>query len=115
MVSTPSRCSEPSTTCLITSGRLVTPPVGLRSTGSMSQPNLVRDQHLVLIRGERLAHQLLVGVRTVDLGSVEEGHPAIHSGADQRDHLLPVRLVAVAAGHAHAAEPDCGNLGAVGA
>ena len=76
---------------------------------------LGRDHHLVLVRGERLAHQLLVGVRTVDLGGVEEGHPAVHSGADQRDHLLPVRLVAVAAGHAHAAQPDCGNLGAVGA
>ena len=76
---------------------------------------LGRDHDLVLVRGERLAHELLVGVRTVDLGGVEEGHAAVHSGVDQRDHLLPVRLIAVAAGHAHAAQPDCRNLEAVGA
>ena len=114
-MSTPSRCSEPSTTCLITSGRLVTRPLGLRSTGIDVPAELGRDHHLVPVRGERLADELLVGVRTVDLGGVEEGDAAVHSGADQRDHLLPVRLVAVAAGHAHAAQPDGGDLEAVGA
>ena len=115
MASTPSRCSEPSTTCLMTSGRLVTRPLGLRSTGIDVPPELGGDHDLAPVRGERLADQFLVGVGAVDLRGVEERDAAVHSGADQRDHLLPVGLVAVATGHAHATQPDRGDLQAVGA
>src|SRR5918994_203913 len=106
MASTLSRCREPSTTCLITSGRLVTRPRGLRSTGSMSHPNLVAITTWPLYGASASPTSFLVGVGTVDLGGVEEGDATVHRGPDERDHLLPVGLVAVATGHAHTAQPD---------
>ena len=48
--------------------------------------------------------ELLVDERAVDLGGIEERDAVVHGGVDQRDHLLPVGLVAVATGHAHAAD-----------
>ena len=45
--------------------------------GSMSNPNLVAITTLLADRLQRLADQLFVGERTVDLGSIEEGHAAI--------------------------------------
>ena len=56
------------------------------------------DHHLVADRRQRLADQLLVGERAVDLGGVEERDAAVDRGADQRDHLCPVGSLAVAAG-----------------
>ncbi len=41
------------------------------------------DHHLVPIRGESLADEFLVRVRTVDLGRVEEGDTTIHRRPDQ--------------------------------
>jgi hypothetical protein len=73
------------------------------------------DYDLVMVRSECLADQFLVGLGTIDLCGVEEGHTATHCGADQRDHLLPIRLVAVATSHTHAAQPDRGNLKTVSA
>ena len=115
MASTPSRCSEPSTTCSMTVGAARDPPARLPFDWVDVPPELGGDHDLIPIGGERLADEFLVGVRTVDLGGVEERDAAIDRGADQRDHLLPVGLVAVAAGHAHAAQSDGGDLEAVAA
>jgi hypothetical protein len=71
------------------------------------------DDNLTLEWRQSFADQLLVDEGAVDLGGVEEGNAAVHSGADQGEHLLPVGLVAVATGHAHAAQPDGGDLKAV--
>ena len=49
------------------------------------------DHDLVAERRERLADQLLVGERAVDLGGVEEGDAALDGGADQRDRLPACR------------------------
>ena len=49
------------------------------------EAELGRDHHLVADRRQRLAHQLLVGERAVDLGGVEEGDAALDRRADQRD------------------------------
>ena len=51
-----------------------------------SKPNLVAITHPVADGRERLADQLLVGERTVDLGGVEEGDAAVDGRADERDH-----------------------------
>ena len=59
---------------------------------------------------QRLPDELFVGVRTVDLRGIEEGHAPVHGGADQVDHLRPVGVSAVPAGHAHAPEPDGGHF-----
>ena len=48
------------------------------------------DHDLVAHRLERLADQLLVRERPVDLGGVEERDAAIDRRPDQRDHLAPV-------------------------
>ena len=72
------------------------------------------DHHLAAERSEGLAHKFLVDERAVDLGCVKEGDAAVHGGVDHRDHLLPVRLVAVAAGHAHTTQPDGRDLQTIG-
>ena len=68
------------------------------------------DHHLVAQRRKRLADQLLVGERAVDLGGVEEGDAALDGGAEQRDHLRPVARLAVGEAQAHAAEADGRDL-----
>ena len=73
------------------------------------------DHDLVGVRGERLTDELLVGVRPVDLGGVEERDAEVDGTVEQGDHVLPVRHAAVAAGHGHAAESDGGDLQAAGA
>ena len=114
MASTPSRCSEPSTTCLIL-GPARDPAARLALDRIDVPAELGGDDDLVPEGGQCLADQFLVDVRAVHLGGVEEGDAAVHGGADQRDHLLPVGLLAVAAGHAHAAQPDRRDLRAAGA
>ena len=48
------------------------------------------DDDLVADRLERLADELLVVERAVDLGGVEEGDAAVDRGAQERDHLARV-------------------------
>ena len=48
------------------------------------------DDDLLAEGRERLAHEILVGVRPVDLRGVEEGDAALEGGANQGDRLLPV-------------------------
>ena len=55
---------------------------------------------------KRLADELLVRERAVDLGGVEERDAAIDGRANQRDHLLLVLGRAVAEAHPHAAESE---------
>ena len=68
------------------------------------------DHDLPVVRRKRLPDQLLVDIRAVDLSGVEEGDAAIDGSADQRDHVLPIGPVAIATGHAHAAQPDSGDF-----
>ena len=74
------------------------------------EPELRRDHDLVADRLERLADELLVGERAVDLRGVEEGDAAVDGGADQRDHLLLVRGRTEGVAHAHAPEADRRDL-----
>jgi hypothetical protein len=62
----------------MTSGRLVTRPLGFAFDGIDVPPELAGDHDSVLVRSERLADEFLVGVRTVDLRSVKEGDPAVY-------------------------------------
>jgi hypothetical protein len=75
---------------------------------------LRRDRHLVAAAGNRTADQLLVRVRPVDLGGVEEGDPQLDRALNGRDRLRLVGL-AVEGGHAHAAEAESGDGKAFGA
>ena len=64
------------------------------------------DDDRLAHRLQRLSDELFVGVRSVDLRGIEEGHASVHGRADHVDHLSPVGVAAVAAGHTHASEPD---------
>jgi hypothetical protein len=68
------------------------------------------DHHLAGVRGERLADELLVEVRPIDLGGVEERDTLFHGPTQQGDRVVPVRRAAVAAGHRHAAQPQGRDL-----
>ena len=72
------------------------------------------DRDLVAERCERLADELLVDVRTVDLGGVEEGDAEVDRPVQEGDHVGPVGSAAVAAGHRHAAEADGRDLESAG-
>ncbi|GAA1728738.1 hypothetical protein GCM10009809_25410 [Isoptericola hypogeus] len=69
------------------------------------------DDDLVADGLERLAHELLVDVRAVDLGGVDEGHTAVDRPAQDGDHVVTVAGVrAVGLGHAHGPEADRRDL-----
>jgi len=71
-----------------------------------SEAELRRDGNASLERLERLAHELFVRERPVDLGGVEERDAAFDGRPDHGDHLLLVRSRTEAEAHAHAAEPE---------
>ena len=110
MVSTLSRLSEPSTACLMCSGRLFRPGAALHPAGIeigiQVEPELGGDHHLLAEGSEGFAHKLFVQERAVDLGGVEERDAAFHGRAQQRGHLLFVFGRAVGKAHPHAAEPE---------
>ena len=74
------------------------------------EAELGRDHDLVADRLERLADELLVRERAVDLRGVEERDAAVDRGPEQRDHLLRLRERREAGAHAHAAEAERRDL-----
>ena len=70
--------------------------------------------HLVADRRDRLTHEFLVDVGAIDLGGVDERDALVHGVPDHVDHVVAVsRVGAVAHGHPHRAEADCGYLKAL--
>ena len=74
MRSVPSRVSDAVDTSRMCSGRLSS---AARLAASTLEAELRRDHDPVAHRCERLADQLLVGERAVDLGRVEERHATL--------------------------------------
>ena len=77
------------------------------------EAELRRDHNLVADGLERLADELLVGERAVELGGVKERNAAIDGRPDQRDHRFLLGERGVGRGHAHAAEAKRRDLKAV--
>ena len=75
----------PSATRLMCVGPAVQTRALLARVGVDVQAELGGDHHLVADRGERLADELLVRERAVDLGGVEERDAALDGCADQGD------------------------------
>ena len=90
------RLSEPSTTFLMCSGRLFSPPA------FEVEAELGRDHDLVADGRERLADKLFVGVGAVDLGRIEERDALFVGGANDLDALVSVGGRAVVGADAHA-------------
>jgi len=61
-------------------------------------------------RGQGFPDEFVVGVRTVDLGGVDEGDATVDRGVQPADHLGGVGSAAIAGGHARAAETDRGDV-----
>ena len=74
--------------------------VGLHAAGELG-----RDNVLVAVALDRLADQLLVGQRPVQLRGVQEVDPELQRALDRGDRLALVGR-AVEGRHAHAAEPE---------
>ncbi len=69
----------------------------------------------VAVGRQRPAEQVFVGVRTIHLGGVEEGHAALDGGLQQGDALALLHRLTVGMGQAHAAQAEGGNLQATAA
>ena len=113
MVSIPSRFSEPSQAARMrrpARHALVAPGIRIDV-----EAELGRDHHLVANRPQRLADQLLVGERAVDLSRVEEGDPALLGGAEQGDGVRLREALAIGGVQTHAAEADGRDLKAAAA
>ncbi len=83
------------------------PAIGrTRTAGAEIEAEFRRDNDAFLERRERFADQFLVRERSVDLGGVEESNAAPDGGADQSDHLVPIRSGAAMIVQAHATEAD---------
>ncbi len=75
------------------------------------EPELRGDDHLLAERAQGVADELLVDVRAVDLGGVEQGDAPLDGAAEDGDHLVAVAGIgAEALAHSHAAEPDGRDL-----
>ena len=72
--------------------RAAVDPARGRVLGVAHDPELGGQHHLVAPVGDGLAHQLLVGVRAVDVGGVQERHPEVEGLADGGDRLGLVAL-----------------------
>ena len=79
---------------------------GLRAVLVEVEAELGGDDDLVAHRLERLADELLVVERAVDLGGVEERDAAVDGRAHEVDHLRARRPRPEGLAHAHAAEAE---------
>ena len=87
------------------------PPVDAarrRIVGVADEAELRREQDLIAAVGHGAPEESLVGVRTVGVGGVEEGHAQVERAMD-RGHGLGVVAVAVELGHTHAAKAEGGD------
>jgi hypothetical protein len=106
---------QPLQRCLRDTADLLGAAVQPRHLTVLNVPAELGGYHdLVTDRSKRLAHEFLVDVRAVDLGSVVERHALIDRAAQHRDHVVAAAGIgAVALGHPHRAEPDRGDLQAL--
>ena len=87
---------------------LAADPAPERVVGIADDAELGGDDDAVAPALDRLADEDLVGVRTVDVGRVEERDPEIERAVDRGDAFGLVGR-AVELGHAHAAEAEGGH------
>ncbi len=80
----------------------------LAGLGIDREAELGGNLDLLANRRQRIADQLLVRERSIDLRGVEKGHPSLDRGPDQRNALLLVEGLAIAEIDPHASEADRG-------
>jgi hypothetical protein len=82
----------------------------LRAPGVGDETELRGEHDLVPAVLDGPADELLVVVRAVDLGGVEEGDTEVEGPVDGADGLRLIGDGAVAPGHSHGAEADARDL-----
>jgi hypothetical protein len=106
----PQRCLDHFTNVLGTAVHAV-----LHALWADPESELGGDHHLVAHRHQSLTHQLFVGERPIHLGGVEQRHPTLRGGTQQRYHLAPVSWGAISVAHSHATETERRDAWSVGA
>ena len=81
----------------------------LLAVGVEFEAELGGDHHLAPKGRQRLAHQLFIGERAIDLRRVEEGDAALDRRPENPDPLAPVDRRAVAVAQTHRAVADRGD------
>ena len=92
---------------------VIGPAVEVRAGGAVTgqvEAELGGDHHAVAQRRQRFAQQFFIGERAIDFGGVEQGHPAFHRRAQQRDHRRFVGRRAIRPAHPHAAQSKRRNF-----
>jgi hypothetical protein len=74
--------------------------------GGVDLPELGGHDDLVTDGRQRVAHELLVRERAIDLRRVKERHAEVNGLADQIDPGVPVHRGASVVAHPHAPEPE---------
>jgi hypothetical protein len=87
MASTRNRLSDPSAACVMVLGGWIGRAGGRRRR---RRTELGGDHHVFAERRQRLADDLLIGERAVDLGGVEERDAALDGGPDESDRIVAV-------------------------
>src|SRR5439155_13274561 len=110
MASTFNRLRDASATCfdVLWSTIASAPFTSVVGVGFPSE--LRRDYDFPAKRSECFAYQLFVDERAVYLGGIEERDASVHSGVQQRNHLLLVFGRPVGPAHSHAAEAESRNF-----
>jgi hypothetical protein len=68
------------------------------------------DHHSVADGSQCFANERFVRERTINLRGIEKGNAALHSGANQRDHLLRIGGRTVTKAHPHATQTERGDF-----
>lgn len=71
------------------------------------------QEHLLPFALDRFPHQLLVGVRAIHVGGVEQRDTQLQRPVQRGDGFLPIGAGGVEVAHAHASQPQGGDEGAV--
>lgn len=77
---------------------------------AQGESELGRDDHLIANGSQRLADNLLVEIRPVDLSDIEESDAAVESCANQLHGLCSISGRAVTVAQSHAREASCRNF-----
>jgi len=85
---------------------------GVRVTVVADHAELGGQENPITASGDRFTHQFLIDVRTIHVGGIDQGDPLIQRRV-QRGDGLPVVAATVEITHAHAAQPQGGDLRAV--
>jgi hypothetical protein len=99
-------CSEPAKRCLCDLADVIGAAVKAADTiiGRDVETKFGGDHHLLTDRRQRISNNFFIGVRAIELGSVEQRDPMLMRSTDQLDGVLAIGCGPVDPAEIHAAE-----------